>query len=181
MIKKEIITILKSTKRKGIDNLIENMDEIGFFTAPSSGSFHGCCEGGLAVHSLNVWEFGFLKLNLKDMGIDIQEWKIASLLHDLGKASYHGKPNYVPNILKSGKASDTKPFETNKDRLYIPHEAVSIMIASKFIELTEEEEFAILYHNGMYTSLGRDISGKERPLQQALHFADMWCSRFLEN
>jgi 23S rRNA maturation-related 3'-5' exoribonuclease YhaM len=54
------------------------------------------------------------------------------------------------------------------------------MIASKFIELTEEEEFAILYHNGMYVSSGRDIQGKERPLQQLLHFSDMWCSRFVE-
>jgi hypothetical protein len=47
--------------------------------------------------------------------------------------------------------------------------------------LTEEEEFGILYHNGMYTALGRDISGKERPLQQVLHFSDMYCSRFVES
>lgn len=156
------------------------MCKIGFFESPSSGQYHGACEGGLAVHSLNVYEFGMTRLDLTNMQISIPSWKIASLLHDLGKASYRNKPNYIPNILKSGKQSEDKPFTTNKDRLYIPHEAVSVFIASQFIEITDEEEFAILYHNGMYTSLGRDISGKERPLQQALHFCDMWCSRFIE-
>ena len=181
MLKDIIIEILDSTRRVGIENLISHMNKIGFFEAPSSGQYHGACEYGLAIHSLNVYEFGMRKLNLIDMGIDIQSWSIASLLHDLGKASYRNKPNYIPNILKSGNRSEDKPFTTNKDRLYIPHEAVSVFIASQFIELTEEEEFAILYHNGMYTSLGRDISGKERPLQQVLHFSDMWCARFIES
>jgi 23S rRNA maturation-related 3'-5' exoribonuclease YhaM len=105
---------------------------------------------------------------------------LASLLHDLGKAGYRGKPNYVPNILKSGKLSETKPYETNKDRLYISHEIVSLVVAAQYIELTDEEEFAIMYHNGLYVASGRDIQGKERPLQQLLHFCDMWCSRFVE-
>ena len=181
MVKKSIITALESTHRQGISSLIEHMEKIGYFTAPSSGAYHCSCEGGLLEHSYNVWQFGLNNIRIENLGIDFQEWKIASLLHDLGKASYRDKPNYVPNILKGGKASDSKPFKTNPDRLYIPHEAVSVFIASKFILLTEEEEFAMLYHNGMYTALGRDISGKERPLQQVLHFSDMYCSRFIES
>ena len=180
----KITELLKSTERKGIDGLIDHMsNEIGFFTAPCSGQYHGCKPGGLAEHSFNVCDV-MCDLHLNSTlfdSIDKNSIIIASLLHDLGKASYHNKPNYVPNILTSGKVSGAKPYETNKDRLYIAHEIVSLQIASKYIELTEEEEFAILYHNGLYTSSGRDIQGKERPLQQLLHFSDMWCSRFIED
>ena len=177
----KIIELLKSTERKGMENLIQHMEETGFFEAPSSGGFHGCKVGGLMEHSLNVFEFGDKNL-MQLMGTveNYHSWIISSLLHDLGKAGYHDKPNYIPNFLTGGKLSDKKPFETNKDRLYIAHEIVSITIASKFIELTEEEEFAILYHNALYVPTGRDLNGKERPLQTLLHFSDLWCSRFIE-
>ena len=49
--KEYVIKKLKSTKRAGISDLIEHMEEIGFFTAPASGGNHLCCEGGLVVHT----------------------------------------------------------------------------------------------------------------------------------
>lgn len=189
--KERIIELLRSTERLGIENLINYMENEGnFFTSPCSSQYHLCKEGGLAEHSLNVYntinelyfshtEYGVCT-NTFSKDVEWESMVIVSLLHDIGKSNYRGKPNYTPNILASGKVSAAKPFETNKDRLYIPHEIVSLQIISKYIELTEEEEFAILYHNGMYVSSGRDISGKERPLQLLLHFADMWCSRFVE-
>lgn len=189
--KNAIIKLLVSTGRKGIDKLIEYMEHAGFFEAPCSTQHHLCKPGGTAEHSYNVYCCGLWlkdslnyqcveRLKMSEKYIPSDSWTIASLLHDLGKASYHDKPNYTPNYLKSGQISATKPYETNPDRLYIPHEIVSVMIAKQFIELTEEEEFAILYHNGLYTPMGRDISGKERPLQLLLHFADLWCSRVVE-
>lgn len=188
--KEKIIELLRSTQRPGIENLIQHMEEIGFFTAPCSTQYHLCKEGGLAEHSLNVCnlmqrmyynhdEYGILQDEFS-RHMELESIIIVSLLHDIGKASYRGKPNYTANILKSGKVSDSKPYETNKDRLYMPHEIVSLQIISRYIELTEEEEFAILYHNGMYVPSGRDINGKERPLQLLLHMADLWCSRFVE-
>jgi 23S rRNA maturation-related 3'-5' exoribonuclease YhaM len=187
--KAKIIELLRSTERPGIENLIQYMEESDFFTAPCSTQYHLCKEGGLAEHGLNV----YLTMDAMGQGLadsakqtptdepfEVNSQKIVALLHDIGKSTYRGKPNYIPNILKSGEVSKAKPYESNSDRLYIPHEIVSLQIISKYIELTEEEEFAILYHNGMYVSSGRDISGKERPLQLLLHFADMWCSRFVE-
>jgi len=70
---------------------------------------------------------------------------------------------------------------TNKELLYVPHEIRSIAIAERFISLTENEEFAILYHNGMYGDLKYSYSGKETPLSMILHFADLWASRVTEN
>jgi 23S rRNA maturation-related 3'-5' exoribonuclease YhaM len=182
--KHQIIELLRSTERPGIENLIQHMEEIGFFTAPCSTQYHLCKEGGLAEHSLNVFNFLWEAYSTNSMignEASLSEIKIAALLHDIGKATYRGKPNYIPNILKStGKKSEAKPYESNKDRLYIPHEIVSLQIISKYIELTEEEEFAILYHNALYVSSGRDLNGRERPLQTLLHMADLWVSRFVE-
>jgi len=177
--KERIIELLMSTERPGIGNLILSMDEIQFFDAPCSTQYHLACFGGLARHSLNVYEFGVNHTGGL-MNNSISHWIIVSLLHDIGKAKYRGKENYIPNMLKGNVQSTVKPFETNTDRLYIPHEIVSLQIVAKHIELTEEEEFAILYHNGLYVPSGRDVQGKERPLQLLLHFADMWCSRFIE-
>lgn len=187
----KIIELLRSTERPGIENLCEYMIyESDFFTAPCSTQYHLCKEGGLAEHSLNVYMYmrnAAAGIGYYDPLTDSSDSIIiTSLLHDIGKATYRGKPNYVPNMIQDKKnkgqliQSEAKPFESNKDRLYIPHEIVSLQIISKYIELTEEEEFAILYHNGMYAPSGRDINGKERPLQLLLHFADMWCSRFVE-
>ena len=177
-IKEKIIEILMATERAGMEDLIAEMDRMGFFTAPCSSQYHLCKEGGLAEHSLNVY-FNMLSICLAfNTDIDVDSVAICGILHDLGKAGDYGKPNYVPNVLKNGKVSDTKPYETNKELLYIPHEVRSIAIAQRYIKLTEEEEHAIYYHNGKYTHIGNDL--KETPLMLVLHFADLWSSRVTE-
>lgn len=178
--KDTIINLLKETGRTGIIELIDAMEEGGFFEAPCSTDKHLCYEGGLAKHSLNV-VYGMMELNeaLKaDLPYD--SIVVCGLLHDLGKMGDHGKANYEPNILKGGSQSAAKPFKTNPGLLYIPHEIRSVAIAERYASLTEEEEFAILYHNGMYSELKYAYSGKETPLSLVLHFADMWASRVTE-
>ena len=183
-IKAEIINRLKLTLREGIEDLIAYMDDVGFFDAPASTQFHGAYPGALAEHSLNVLQYA------ERVGITLyrEEYKniensivICSILHDLGKAGQFGKPLYVPNILKNGKPSDAKPFETNKDLMTLPHEVVSCIEATKFIDLTEDEQRAIAWHNGLYGCFKYDIQGKETPLYMIIHFADMWASRVVES
>ena len=76
--------------------------------------------------------------------------------------------------------SEKKPYISNPDLLYVDHEVRSIAIVSRFIELTEEEQQAILWHNGLYGPFKYEIQGKETPLYMLLHFADMWASRVIE-
>lgn len=183
-----ICELLYSTKRRGMENLIEHMKKYGFFTAPCSGQYHLSEEGGLAEHSLNVYEYA-------DKLADAFSYKnkesliISSILHDLGKMGMYGKPNYVPNYVRSKKknpetgdydivVSEAKPYSTNKDLLYIPHEMRSLEIAETFIYLKEEEAHAIFFHNGKYTHTGYDLT--ETPLQMIIHFADLWVSRTVE-
>lgn len=192
--KDKVLNLLKSTKRAGMDKLIDYMENNGFFTAPCSGGNHMAKEGGLLEHSLNVFKAmdelssKWCRDTYRDLSNSII---ICSILHDLGKIGDYGKPNYVPNMIKDGrptkaepeqkyKQSESKPFKTNDGLLYEPHEVRSVKIASKFIELTEDEEFAILMHNGLYGDFRYIIQGKETPLYLLLHFADMWASRVME-
>lgn len=178
--KGKYISILKSTNRARIDDLINYMEANGFFTAPCSTKYHGAKEGGLLEHSLNVLECAEKLNEALGANIDRESLILVCLLHDLGKMGDYEKPNYIANILKSGKQSEAEPYKINKDLLYIPHEVRSVVIAASFTLLTEEEEFAILYHNGMYGDLKYALSGKETPLYMILHFADMWASRVIE-
>ena len=185
--KGKIIELLRSTERPFIESLINHMENNGFFTAPCSSQFHLCKDGGLSEHSLNV--FNMMHSTAADTGFLFRKGNvdkiedsiiISALLHDLGKMGQFGKPQYTENYLVSGVRSSKKPFETNKTLLSVPHEIRSIQIASQYIELTEEESFAILHHNGMYSALKYELQGKETPLQMLLHFSDMWCSRVIE-
>lgn len=178
--KKRIETLLKSTERPGIENLLQWMDENGFYNAPCSSKYHLAQPGGLAEHSLNVFvnahSIATALFSEKATYKFVDSITICSLIHDLGKAGQFGKPNYKMKI--DGETGETE-YKTNKDLLYIPHEVRSIAIASKFIDLTEEEQFAILYHNGLYGEL-QSVKNHETPLYMILHFADLWAARETE-
>ena len=196
--KETIEELLRTTKRQGIEDLLHLMDINGFYTAPCSSKYHLAKPGGLAEHSLNVYRtalaiasklYAYPNKLTQEM---LDSIVICTLLHDLGKAGQFGKPNYrrvlkpqaeiTAEFIVDGFDSldpESIGFETNKDLLYIPHEVRSVAIASQYIDLTEEEQFAITYHNGLYGEL-KGFKGKETPLQMILHFADMWASRVVE-
>ncbi|MFR4964032.1 MAG: HD domain-containing protein [Streptococcus sp.] len=195
-VKTEIIETLKKTGRDGMDDLIAYMEEIGFFTAPASGGNHSNGEGGLAEHSLNVSHMAE-KLSVALIGgANITDEirnsvVIAALLHDLGKCGDYGKQMYVPNMIKDGKPtqkapeqkykqSEAKPWKRNPDLLPLDHATRSIKLATLFIDLTEDEEFAIRYHDGLYENANYGVKGNETQLYMILHWADMWSSRVLE-
>jgi 23S rRNA maturation-related 3'-5' exoribonuclease YhaM len=172
--------LARSTKRSGIEELLQYLETIEFFNAPASTKYHLSIPGGLVIHSINVAEFMLNECKKISTVHDISydSIVISALFHDVGKAKYFGKQMYIPNYLDD---PETQPqFMYNKSRLNVMHEIVSLQIVSKFINLNEEETFAILYHNGLYSPLGESTKGKEQKLQQLLHFSDMWSSRFLE-
>ena len=188
--KEKIQKLLLSTKRDGMKTLLVWMDLNGFYSSPCSTQYHLCKEGGLAEHSLNVFDvmdkLAGTMLGEKEHDEIINSIIICSLLHDIGKAGQFGKCGYVENYLskkdKDGNPirSEAKPYVTNSDLLNVPHEIRSLAIISKYIDLTEEEQFAILYHNGMYGDLKYQLNGKETQLYMLLHFSDMWASRVVE-
>lgn len=192
IIKTQVCDLLRDTKRTGIDRLIEHMEQSGFFEAPCSGQYHLAKTGGLAEHSLNVCYIAHELNATFGTPVYLDNLTIVSLLHDLGKCGQFEKPEYIPNMIKDGKPtkaepeqkykqSESKPYEKNKSLLPVDHEVRSIVIASQYIQLTEDEQFAILMHNGLYGPFKYELQGKETPLYMILHFADMWASRVVEH
>lgn len=187
-VKNEIEGYLSKTRREGIEDLMDYMDAIGFYTAPCSGGNHNAEEGGLARHSLNVLhmaeKISVACIGGKNITDDMRSSiAICALLHDLGKCGDHGKPLYVPNVLKSGKASEAKPYKRNPELSNVPHSIRSVIIATRWIDLTEDEEYAILYHDGLYDRETGGMSvlpGHETPLSLIIHWADMWASHIIE-
>ena len=79
--KDEFIYLLKNTKRENIDKLIEWLEkETDFFSAPASTKYHLNYEGGLLVHSLNVFRELMKEYNPRNKK-EISSVVIVSLLH----------------------------------------------------------------------------------------------------
>ena len=182
--KKYVVDRLLATKREGMEDLIGYMEQIGFFEAPCSGGNHLACQFGLVHHSRNVMmaaeNIGYALLGKVKYEEIRDSVTIAAALHDLGKCGDYGKQMYVPNILKSGKASEAKPYKRNPALLPIDHATRSVKSATLFIDLTEDEEFAIRYHDGLYETANYGVKGHETPLYLILHYADLWSSRVTE-
>ena len=184
--RKTITEILLRTHRDGIEDLITQMGDMGFWTAPASGGNHLHIDGGLAQHSLNVAEaaekIGLALLGAENYNRIHNSIMTCALLHDLGKCGDWGKALYVENILKTGKRSEAKPYKRNPELTNIPHGVRSVLIAEKYLfDLTEDEEYAIMYHDGLYEpSNVAVVKGHESVLYMILHWADMWASKVME-
>ena len=70
--------------RPGSEKLLDWLDhKTDFFTAPASTRFHGACEGGLCMHSLNVYHA--LHDTFFTEGDSEETFAICALLHDRRK------------------------------------------------------------------------------------------------
>ena len=74
--------------RPGSEKLLDWLDnKTDFFSAPASTRFHGACDGGLCMHSLNVYHA--LHDSFFTEGESEESYAICALLHDLCKAYYY--------------------------------------------------------------------------------------------
>lgn len=174
--KEKFKKLLLSTKRKGIDKLLDYLEnETDFYTAWASTSFHCNYEGGLLEHSMNVVEYALKLKDAWNSPISRGSIIICACLHDYGKSNY-----YVPNLLKSGNPSGSKPKKINPNLKIKNHALRSVLGVSRFIELTEEERACILTHDGFYESTNREYWLDPSELMMLIHFADLYVARNVE-
>lgn len=96
-VRDEIIKLLESTGREGMDRIINFLDNLSdFFVAPASTAFHLNYDGGLAEHSLNVCHVALrLRQQMIEMKPDIADEIpedsviISSILHDICKCNIY--------------------------------------------------------------------------------------------
>ncbi|MBR5154919.1 MAG: HD domain-containing protein [Clostridia bacterium] len=189
-VKDEFIEIYQNNiKREGADRLLAHLlsPASDFFTAPASTRFHGAYEGGLAEHSLNVYEClcdYLARDRVKELyGIEASAETIAivALLHDLCKMNFY-KPGFR-NVKDDNGVWQKVPTYEIDDKLPYGHGEKSVYMISGFMRLTREEAFAIRYHMGFSGNepAGNVGSAFEMfPLAFALSTADMEATYFLE-
>lgn len=178
--KDQIIELLKSTKREGMDDLIDFLEKSDFFKAPASTRFHGDHEGGLAEHSFKVYEI--LKEKVKIAGLDIPEESIiiSALLHDICKTNFY-KIDYR-NAKNSLGVWEKVPYYTIEDTIPYGHGEKSVMMLTEYIKLTNNEKYSIRWHMGfsepkeVYGTLGQAFT--KYPFALLLHEADLEATYF---
>lgn len=174
------------SKRKGhFERLMDFMEnETSWLVSPASTKYHLSRECGLLEHSVNVAETMLKIREVLAPSISIESCVIVSLIHDFGKVGMPGKPQYLKNEhSKSPDCSNGKkdsPYLFNKDLVYLSVPIRSLYLASKYIDLTEEEIQAIVYHDGQYVEDNRSVAAKEEPLTLMLQYADSWSGFILE-
>lgn len=178
---KQFEELLLSTKRTGMESLLEFIRKSDFYSAPASTRFHSCHNGGLLEHSMNVCNCLIKKLNNPTWAPVLSEVPsssmiISSLLHDLCK-TYFYKVDYRNKKNEKTGEWEKSPFYTVEDRIPYGHGEKSVMMIEEYIKLTPEERYAIRWHMGFtepkenYRALGNAIS--KYPLILALHEADL--------
>lgn len=145
------------------------------YVVVGSTTFHCNYVGGLAEHTFNVITNALKLADVLGSEVSRESIVLCALLHDAGKCNY-----YVPNLLKSGKTSGSKPMKINPDLRIKNHAFRSLMIVSKFLELTESERICILCHDGFFENSNREYMLSLDELLYIVHSADLYAARFME-
>ena len=167
MIKKQVAELLSATNRKGIEQVIGMLEEKGFYEAPASSRFHLSCKGGLAEHSLNVYEAAIIlreQIIIKkpelEAQLPLESVAICALLHDVCKTDIY-KEGILSRKNDDGYWEKYVGFSVDYNMgLPLGHgEKSVIMLLSWGLELTPEEMLAIRWH----------MSAWDMPMQSAEH------------
>lgn len=154
MDKQIFIETLSSTNRKGIDNVLAKLEELGFYDAPASSKFHLSCKGGLLEHSMNVYEAATL---IREQAIKVypeleeqlplDSVAICTLLHDTCKTDIY-KEGILSRKNADGYWEKYVGFQVDYNMgLPLGHgEKSVIMLLSWGLELKPEEMLAIRWH-----------------------------------
>ena len=155
--KEEFLELLRSTKRDGIEDVITDLEELGFFTAPASAGHHLNVEGGLVLHSINtckaalaIWE-GMKPLE-PSLATEVKRDSIiiASLLHDVCKSDiYKRSVKKRKNAL--GQWEDCEGYKMSYKDFPMGHgEKSVILLLCSGLDLSDDEMLAIRWHMGAW-------------------------------
>jgi len=147
----EYCELLKKTGREGIDNLIKYLESVDMKDDPASAKYHSNYAGGLVKHSLNVYKYAIHNNKVLKLDLPENEIIIASLLHDICKTKYYIKGTAWDKEWKdqSNQWRKMKIWKVEEE-WPLGHGEKSVIIASRYVELTIEEMSAIRWHMGAW-------------------------------
>lgn len=193
--KEEFLELLRSTKRDGVEDVISDLENLGFFEAPASAGHHLNVEGGLVKHSINtcraalaIWEAMKPLEPALETEVKRDSIIIASLLHDVCKSDiYRRSVKKRKNAL--GQWEDCEGYKiTYKDFPMGHGEKSVILLLCSGLDLSDAEMLAIRWHMGAWgvnlTSFedvrNYDTAQKIYPLVAIIHAADCMAANVME-
>ncbi len=176
--KEEFLQIYNEyVKRQGSQEFLDWLLKTDFFTAPASTKYHGACEGGLLLHSLNVYKT--LRERYFEEGKDSEEsFAICALLHDLCKAQFYKVSTRNVKNDVTGQWEKV-PYYTVEDAFPYGHGEKSVFLIERFMRLKTSEAIAIRWHMGGFDDSARggsfaiSLAYEKYPLAVKLHLADL--------
>ena len=160
----EIIELLRSTNRPGIDNVIAWLDtEPSFYEASGARIHHDNVKGGLAYHTLKVYHLAKADWDSRDAAFKakypLESVIISALLHDVCKKD-------VYNIDANGNPTWNEENHRKGHGLRAVH-----LLEEHGLELTQDERMAIWWHMGA----GNEMSQPDYPEEYAIAMQDPFC------
>lgn len=172
--------VTNKINRPGIDELMKWLSTTDFYSSPASTRYHGAFEGGLVMHSLNVYVQLTQLAELYGVGPEDgiynadESIAIVSLFHDLCKVGcYKSDVRWRKDKNHNWEQYSTYKFE--EDFAYGGHGAKSVFLVQSFMKLSPEEASAINCHMGQWdaTTYSNPTEVYERnKLAWLLHVAD---------
>ena len=175
--------------REGLDKVLAYLEKSDFYTAPSSTRFHLNEDGGLCLHSMNVFEAACKIYN--EMAkpaivngtspfteeVSMESIAIATLYHKTERWKKDDKNRWV-----------SYPGYEVKDDFPLGHGEKSCLMLSWYMRLKPEEMLAIRWHMGMFdmgesgTPLRMSFfsATDKSPLVSIVHAADFLTSNLWE-
>lgn len=185
-------------RREGLENLLAYLDNTDFYTAPTSTNYHLNEEGGLCLHSLNVFRTA-MSLNESVLRpaieagtgpftepVSAESIAISTLFHDLCKINlYHATDKWRKD--EAGRWQSYRGYEV-RDDFPMGHGEKSCYIVRGFIKLLKSELLAIRWHMGLFDlapfgtaqSYAFRAAVEQSPLVSLVHSADFLASNLLE-
>lgn len=192
----EFVELLYSTGREGMDEVIGQLEELGFFQAPASSKFHLNHEGGLLEHSLNVCKVGLmLREQMLALKPDLEESLnkesviIAALLHDICKADIYQKCIRRRKD-RLGQWVDYETYELDYSDFPLGHGEKSVIVLLRMgLDLSDDEIMAIRWHMSAWDlpfqspdlKANFDTAKRLCPLCSLIQAADGLASNLLES
>ena len=162
--------------REGSEKFLKWLEKTDFFTAPASTKFHCACEGGLLMHSVNVYEV--LREKYFDETDNEESFAICALFHDICKAQFYKTSTRNVKNEETGKWEKV-PFYMVEDLFPYGHGEKSVFLIERFIRLKVDEALAIRWHMGGFDdsakagSFALSLAFDKCDLAVKMHLADL--------
>lgn len=193
--KEEFNELLRSTQRDGVDDVIADLEDMGFYEAPASAGHHLNVAGGLVQHSINTCKAALavyegMRAIEPTLSSEVKRESVilASLLHDVCKSDIYFR-SVKRRKTRLGTWEDSEGYRISYKNFPMGHgEKSVILLLCSGLALNDDEMLAIRWHMGAF-GLNQNSYEDERcydtartlyPLVSIIQVADSLAAAIME-